>query len=612
MLKCLRCLLVWSGCVWVGVPVFGQPEQTDVFSVGELGYKEHRIPSLVVTNQGTLLAFSESGITDSDYGNRDIRLRRSHDGGRSWSRDALTILDAGTSRTGSPCGFVDRKSGRVHFITAIDSRRVMHFQSDDDGRTWSNPRDITYAFDQFHERFKWTGLDPGPGEGIELERGDKLGRFIVPISLNSDEKTWHSAVIYSDDRGETWQAGGLSQPEFRSNEATVFEGADGRLHLNMRGGGMGKPREPYRVIAHSDDAGITWSKSRYDENLWTPQCHASTVRYSWPSVDGQSAGPHEGNIVLFAGAWHKAHRLNMTVLASFDDGKTWPVAKQIWPGPAAYCSIAKLPDGDIGLLYEGGYFKYNKMIFARFSIAWLLGQTDQIPLVNSVGMRLVSIPAGRFKMGSEEDDHPDRGQDESPTHWVQMTKPFRMSAHEVTQSQYQAVMGSNPSMTVDGRYPVTHVSWFDAVAFCRRLSAQENSTYRLPTEAEWEYACRAGTSTTFSVGPKLTREHANFGNGRFRFPGEYQPYVGRYAPNAWGLYDMHGNANEWCLDWYDPKYYGVSPEEAPRGPSAGDRRVQRGGSWLTLGSRANRSADRQHNWPATRSADVGFRVVLEE
>ena len=196
MLKCLRYLLVWSGCVWVGVPVFGQPEQTDVFSVGELGYKEHRIPSLVVTNQGTLLAFSESGITDSDYGNRDIRLRRSDDGGRSWSRDALTILDAGTSRTGSPCGFVDRKSGRVHFITAIDSRRVMHFQSNDDGRTWSDPRDITYAFDQFHERFKWTGCRC-PQDAFLAGFAPKVGNGparVVHSRKGSMVRTMYSAV----------------------------------------------------------------------------------------------------------------------------------------------------------------------------------------------------------------------------------------------------------------------------------------------------------------------------------------------------------------------------------------------------------------------------------
>jgi len=257
------------------------------------------------------------------------------------------------------------------------------------------------------------------------------------------------------------------------------------------------------------------------------------------------------------------------------------------------------------------------------------------PIVNSLGMRLVWIPAGAFVMGSpssELDPYPD----ESPPHRVEITRPFWLGAWSVTQDEYQRVMGTNPSWFSatggakgqvwgmnTGRFPVETVSWFEAMQFCQRLSEvpvekASRRRYRLATEAEWEYACRAGASRfqVFSCGNTLTGQQANF-NGNFPFgdapAGTYlerTTVVGSYPANAWGLYDMHGNVWEWCSDWYGSDYYLNSEVRDPTGPAKGDRRVLRGGSWSFDGWNC-RSATRYRSDPAFRSRDLGFRIVCE-
>ncbi len=191
-------------------------------------------------------------------------------------------------------------------------------------------------------------------------------------------------------------------------------------------------------------------------------------------------------------------------------------------------------------------------------------------LINSVGMRFKLIPAGSFRMGSNSSE---ANSDESPVHRVTITRPFYIGVYEVTQEQYESVMGTNPSRFRGSNRPVEQVSWNDAVEFCRRLSEIEGVTYRLPTEAEWEYACRAGTTTEYYWGSDSAGRYAwNSENS-----GRQTHDVGQKRPNAWGLYDMAGNVWEWCSDWYGS--YGRSAQVDPRGPSSGDGRVLRGGSW---------------------------------
>jgi formylglycine-generating enzyme required for sulfatase activity len=226
-------------------------------------------------------------------------------------------------------------------------------------------------------------------------------------------------------------------------------------------------------------------------------------------------------------------------------------------------------------------------------------------ITNSIGMQLALIPPGEFTMGSpDSDDMAD--DDEKPQHKVKITKPFYLGVHEVTQEQYEKVMGEHRGWFKGASNPVETVSWHDAVEFCRKLPAKEGETYRLPTEAEWEYACRAGSTTRYSFGDdeESLGEYAWYiGNSE----GKTHP-VGEKKQNAWGLHDMHGNVWEWCQDWYDDAYYKTSPTDDPSGQEKFSLRVLRGGSWdhdAGLCRAARRIALR----PLGRGSIMGFRVV---
>jgi formylglycine-generating enzyme required for sulfatase activity len=264
-------------------------------------------------------------------------------------------------------------------------------------------------------------------------------------------------------------------------------------------------------------------------------------------------------------------------------------------------------------------------------------QASENVITNSIGMKLTLIPEGKFLMGSpaaEEERDPEELQ-----HEVAITRPFYMGVYEVTQGQYGVLMDkkdkktlANPSFFKAGPdHPVEQVRWIQAVEFCKRLSElpeekKAGRVYRLPTEAEWEYACRAGTTTVFHFGKALSSKQANF-NGIFPYGGaakgtnlQKPEKVGSYPPNAWGLYDMHGNVSEWCADWYDPDYYKNSPKENPTGPPKGVLstgfaddyfRVVRGGCWLDE-ARACRAAYRFRLQPSEPYRLVGFRVVCDK
>jgi formylglycine-generating enzyme required for sulfatase activity/serine/threonine protein kinase len=245
-------------------------------------------------------------------------------------------------------------------------------------------------------------------------------------------------------------------------------------------------------------------------------------------------------------------------------------------------------------------------------------------LTNAAGMDLMLVPAGAFLMGSP-DSEAQRDVDEGPCHKVTITRPYYLGVHPVTQREYAAVTGRDPtrpdrSKPQGPRCPVTHVSWADAVAFCRQLSdlpgeRAAGRVYRLPTEAEWEYACRAGTATPFYFGASASSALANF-NGRHPYGGarkgpahEGPTAVGSYPANDCGLFDMHGNVWEWCADWYDRHYYGLRVERDPTGPADGDVRVLRGGAFSCPAYRC-RSAARYQGAPGDYGDTIGFRVAL--
>ena len=242
-----------------------------------------------------------------------------------------------------------------------------------------------------------------------------------------------------------------------------------------------------------------------------------------------------------------------------------------------------------------------------------------LDLGNKVTMKLVKIPAGKFLMGSPDGEQGHQA-NEGPQRLVTITKPFYMGVCEVTQEQYEQVIGKNPSIFKGAKNPVECVSWDEAVEFCKKLSAKTGKTVSLPTETQWEYACRAGTKTRFGFGDKDEDLH-KYGNycDKSNTDGldwrdkdhndgfDKTAPVGSLKPNDWGLYGMHGNVWEWCSDWADS--YANAKNQDPMGPDSGSGRVLRGGGWYGHPSRC-RSALRLGSYPDLRIDDLGFRVVV--
>ncbi|HUT25069.1 MAG TPA: sialidase family protein [Sumerlaeia bacterium] len=359
------------------------PKKTVLFAQGQGGYNNTRIPALIVTKRGTLLAFAE-GREGGDSGDIDTLLRRSEDGGRTWS-EAQVVWDDGPNTCGNPCPVVDRETGRVFLLstwnrgddhegtiirgTSKDTRRVFICHSDDDGKTWSKPRDITASA----KRKEWGWYATGPGVGIQLERGINRGRLVIPCD-NSYPDAEHpvidgkfgygSHVIYSDDRGETWHISDLIRPG--CNESQAVELADGTLMINMRS----YNKKGCRAVATSADGGRTWSEIRHAADLPESVCQASFLRLSTERDGGR-------NRLLFSNPAVTEGRSRMTVRVSCDEGQTWPASKLLHGGPAAYSCLAVLPDGDIGCFYEAGERgAYETMVFARFTLQWLAGDED--------------------------------------------------------------------------------------------------------------------------------------------------------------------------------------------------------------------------------------------
>lgn len=351
------------------------PAKTDVYVSGQEGYHTFRIPAAIVTKDGTVLAFCEGRKRgQGDSGDIDLLLERSEDGGKTWS-PPIVVWDDGENTCGNPCPVIDRADGTIWLLLThnlgrdrepaiIDgksegTRTVWISSSRDGGRTWAPPAEITSSA----KRPDWTWYATGPGIGIQLERGAHAGRLVVPCDhIEAGTKRYYSHVIHSDDRGKTWMIGG-SSPSDGQNECQVVELSDGRLLLNMRNY---RREKRARGVCFSEDGGLTWKDLRHDETLIEPICQASIVRHSWP--EGATPGR-----ILFSNPASTEKRERMTVRLSLDDGATWPFARVLHEGPSAYSSLAVLPDGTAGCLFEGGDRPYAKIVFARFSLDWLTG-----------------------------------------------------------------------------------------------------------------------------------------------------------------------------------------------------------------------------------------------
>ena len=357
----------------VGASAAEVTERVDLFSAGDGGVHTYRIPAIVQTQGGVLLAFAEARHNSrSDTGDIDLVVRRSTDGGRTWG-EIITVWDDGGNVCGNPCPVVDRRTGRVlllstwnngkdpekdiHARTSIDTRRVFLLYSDDEGLTWSAPREITASA----KKKAWTWYATGPCHATQLVSG----RIVIPCDHGnfkdgkSDGTTSH--LIYSDNGGKTWKLGG--DPGV-GNESTVTELPGGDVLLNMRGA-RPKDRKSLgyaRWAAVSHDGGKTFDEPYLEKGLVEPVCNASIINYN---TDGTPTAK-----LLFSNPSDTTRRRNMVLHLSNDAGKTWEKAAVLTTGHAAYSDLVVLSDGDVGILYEcGEKGPYERITFARIPAA---------------------------------------------------------------------------------------------------------------------------------------------------------------------------------------------------------------------------------------------------
>lgn len=359
-------------CSPAPVPEPGWPELVDVFVAGADGVNTYRIPSLLVAPDGSLLAFCEARKqAQTDASPTDMVLKRSLDGGRNWSPTQTLVAGVGDEALMNPCPVLDRATHTILLLCMQANARgpfhnqLFQLQSDDNGRSWSAPVNIENKVKNFNDTFT-----PGPGIGIQLRNGRLVIPGYVGEITEETEDEFHSCVMFSDDHGETWTLGApVAQ---LSDESQAVELQDGTLMLNMRGG-MGKS---CRGVATSQNGGESWSGFIWDRALNECPCQASIIRYSFAEQEAQ-------NRILFANPDNAGEkfgileRTQMAIKLSYDEGQTWPVERILHPGPAAYSSLVRLPDGAIGILFEGGEKHRREWIrFARFSLAWLTEGKD--------------------------------------------------------------------------------------------------------------------------------------------------------------------------------------------------------------------------------------------
>ncbi len=366
------------------VASFGEPAQTpapaaeqqvvDVFVSGTDGYPVYRIPALICAPKGTLLAFSEARA-GGDQSPTDMVLRRSVDGGKTWL-PMQVIVKAVPEAAMDPTPVVDRETGTVllvydrwpvtpegheagdntpHRVPGLgrDSITTWIMTSTDEGATWTEPVDITTTT----KKPQWTETIHGPGVGIQM----RSGRIVIPCS-RTDSVPWWNFAIYSDDHGKTWQ---LSENEIGPgvNESQVVELADGSLMVTMRADAV----TGYRMGSTSKDGGKTWSAMSEVRELPDTSCQASMLRYSWADQPGGKSR------ILFSNPV-KTGRSEGTVRLSYDEGKTWPVAKLIFKDYFGYSCLVAMPDGTIGCLFETE--GCSKIVFQSFSLEWLTDGKD--------------------------------------------------------------------------------------------------------------------------------------------------------------------------------------------------------------------------------------------
>ena len=362
-----------AGAVFVGIALHcttaAEVMKVTVFESGQDGYHTYRIPAIVKAQNGDLLAFAEGRKNGGgDAGDIDIVMKRSADGGKSWSSMQLVQDEwsnpSASITIGNPAPVVDLMDpahpGRVWLPFSRNNRRVFVTYSDDHGATWSDRIEITASA----KKPNWGWYATGPVHGIQLERGDHAGRLIIPSDhRDANSGGWGSHVLYSSDHGRTWQIGAVDthQPEsaVHPNENVAVELVDHRIYFNAREHQGSDPAT--RAIAYSSDGGLTYDDPFVAEpDITTPVVQNSAVRFT--ATDRGD----DRNILVYSGPGHPTSRRDLTILLSFDEGDSWVMKNVLHPGPAAYSDLVKINGEQIGVLYEAGQALYGEIIFASF------------------------------------------------------------------------------------------------------------------------------------------------------------------------------------------------------------------------------------------------------
>ena len=390
--------------------------KTDLFVAGQGGYNLYRIPGIVVTRHGTILAYCEARKRDSgDWGPIDVLLRRSTDGGRTWlPRQQLVQVEGnlpinpvaaaqdldkpGENTVNNPVAIVDHETGVVHFLYCLEYMRCFYMRSRDDGVTWTEPVEITSTFDAFRPEYAWKVMATGPGHGIQLRHGKYKGRLVVPVwlSLGTGEHAHRpsvAATVFSDDQGRTWQRGEIAvsdTPEFiHPSETIIVQLSDGSVMLNSRS----ESTRHRRLVTVGPDGATGWSTPRFDQALLEPICMAAIVRVREPGKEqpGLIAFSNPHNLSRRQGeeiAGRPRDRVRLSIKLSDDEGRTWPFHRALEEGFGGYSDLAVLPDGPLLCFYERGStdgrnnYRPGRLTVARFDERWVQAQSA------SAGVRL--------------------------------------------------------------------------------------------------------------------------------------------------------------------------------------------------------------------------------
>jgi len=404
-----RCLFGWLACVLAGIidASAAAPfiEKVDLFEAQKDGYALYRIPGIVTTKRGTVLAYCEARKSDrGDWGTIDLLLRRSTDGGKTWGARtnfvavsgpkeknpvalAQKLATPGEVTYNNPVAIPDA-NGAVHFLFCLEYARCFYLRTDDDGLTFSKPVEITAAFDKFRPEYDWKVLATGPGHGIQL----KTGRFVVPVWLSLGtgghaHRPSVTSVIYSDDLGRTWSRGEIAGPNEGEwnipNETCAVQLADGRVLLNMRS----ESKANRRLLTTSRDGATGWGRPQFHDQLLEPICMASMVRLSEAPARNRLLFSNPHNLTRTDGKeapGKSRDRKNVSVKLSYDEAATWPVSKTIEPDFSGYSDLAVASDGTILLFYERGstdgkdIYRTGLLTVARFNLEWLTDGKDAL------------------------------------------------------------------------------------------------------------------------------------------------------------------------------------------------------------------------------------------